>query len=453
MARKKTAKSGRLTVVNPDCAGIDIGKSFHYVAVDPDRFEDPVRKFGSFTSDLAAMAEWLSACGVTQVAMESTGVYWIPVFECLDRAGFDVLLVPPRMTKQISGRKSDVLDCQWIRQLQSYGLLRGSYRPADELCLLRSLVRQCRRLTEDRSRSVLHMQKALTEMNVQLDSVISDIMGVTGQRIVRAIVAGERDPEALAALRHARIKSSPETIAASLEGTWRAEHLFGLKQALERYDFFDMQVGACESEIMAAVEALTPPVGSDDDDGGPSDEAKSGGQAKTPKSGLQSALTGMMGVDLTAIPSIGPETALVIASEIGPDLSAFPTMQHFCSWLGLAPGTRISGDRKLRGKSRPAVNRAGQALRVAAMSARRSPTYLGARHRSRLARMDTPVAIKATAHELARLIYTMLTRGQPFVEKGIARFEEERRQRKVVHLKRKARELGLSLTEAIPEAA
>ena len=370
MVRGKRVRSGRLELVNADCAGIDIGKSSHYVAVDPDRFENPVRKFGTFTSDLAAMAAWLSGCGVQQVAMESTGVYWIPVFEYLDRAGFHVMLVPPRMTKQISGRKSDVLDCQWIRQLLSYGLLRGSYHPPDDLCLLRSLVRQCKRLTEDRSRSVLHMQKALTQMNVQLDSVISDIMGVTGERILRAIVAGERDPKALAALRHGRIKSPEETIAASLEGTWREEHLFALEQALQRYDFFDTQVAACEAKIMAAVATLAPPAGFGDNDGGPDDDTRSGGKPAGPSPGLQSALTDMMGVDLTAIPTIGPETALVIAAEIGPDLSAFPSMQHFCSWLGLAPGTRISGDRKLRGKSRPAVNRVGQALRMAAMSAR-----------------------------------------------------------------------------------
>ena len=352
MAGKKKVKSGRLTVVNADCAGVDIGKSYHYVAVDPERFENPVRKFGSFTSDLGALAQWLSACGVKQVAMESTSVYWIPMFEVLDRAGFDVMLVPPRMTKQISGRKSDVLDCQWIRQLLSYGLLRGSYRPDDGLCPLRSLVRQCKRLTEDRSRSVLHVQKALSEMNVQLDSVISDIMGVTGQRILRAIVDGERDPQVLAAMRDRRTKSSASTIASSLEGTWREEHLFALKQALERYDFFAAQVAACEAQILAALKTLSPPEAPDD--GGRGCAAKPPGKSQKPKHTLHTSLQRMMGVDLTAIPTIGPETALVIASEIGPTVSAFPTMQQFCSWLGLAPGTRISGDRRLRSKGRTA---------------------------------------------------------------------------------------------------
>ena len=451
MAGKKKVKSGRLTVVNADCAGVDVGKSHHYVAVDPERFENPVRKFGSFTCDLAALAQWLSACGVKQVAMESTSVYWIPMFEVLDRAGFDVMLVPPRMTKQISGRKSDVLDCQWIRQLLSYGLLRGSYRPDDGLCPLRSLVRQCKRLTEDRSRSVLHVQKALSEMNVQLDSVISDIMGVTGQRILRAIVDGERDPQMLAAMRDRRTKSSASTIASSLEGTWREEHLFALKQALERYDFFAAQVAACEAQILAALKTLSPPEAPDDGDRGCA--AKPPGKSQKPKHTLHTSLQRMMGVDLTAIPTIGPETALVIASEIGPTVSAFPTMQQFCSWLGLAPGTRISGDRRLRSKGRPPVNRVGQALRMAAMSARRSQSYIGAKHRSRLARMDTQVAIKATAHELARMVYLILSRGQPFVERGIECFEEERRIRQVKHLHRKARELGFSLTEATAQVA
>ena len=451
MAGKKKVKSGRLTVVHADCAGIDIGKSHHYVAVDPERFDNPVRKFGSFTSDLGAVAQWLSACGVRQVAMESTSVYWIPMFEFLDRAGFDVMLVPPRMTKQISGRKSDVLDCQWIRQLLSYGLVRGSYRPDDGLCPLRSLVRQCKRLTEDRSRSVLHLQKALTEMNVQLDSVISDLMGATGQRILRAIVDGERDPQVLAAMRDRRIKSSASTLAASLEGTWREEHLFALKQALERYDFFDAQVSACEAAILAALKALSPPEDPEDGDTGAS--APPQGKPEKANRTLHTSLRRMMGVDLTAIPTIGPETALVIACEIGPNLSAFPTMQHFCSWLGLAPGTRISGDRKLRSKGRTPVNRVGQALRMAAMSARRSQSYIGAKHRSRLARMDTRVAIKATAHELARMVYLMLSRGQPFVERGIECFEEERRSRQVKHLHRKARALGFSLTEATAPVA
>ena len=256
MARK-SRRTRRLRVVNPDCAGIDIGKDRHFVAVDPERSEEPVRSFGAFTRDLEEMAAWLASCGVTKVAMESTSVYWIPVYETLERAGFEVMLVPPRMTKQIGGRKSDVLDCQWIWQLMSYGLLRGAFRPGDEVCPLRSYARQMRRLTGDRSRCVLHMQKALTEMNVKLDSVIANIVGLTGQRILRAIIGGERDPERLATLRHRGIKADADTIAASLQGTWREEHLFALEQAMQRYDFLTQQIDDCEVRVMAEIERLT----------------------------------------------------------------------------------------------------------------------------------------------------------------------------------------------------
>ena len=455
MARK-SRRTRRLRVVNPDCAGIDIGKDRHFVAVDPERSDEPVRSFGSFTRDLEAMAAWLASCGVTKVAMESTSVYWIPVYETLERAGFEVMLVPPRMTKQIGGRKSDVLDCQWIWQLMSYGLLRGAFRPGDAVCPLRSYARQMRRLTGDRSRCVLHMQKALTEMNVRLDSVIANITGLTGQRILRAIIDGERDPERLATLRHRGIKADADTIAASLQGTWREEHLFALEQAMQRYDFLTQQIDDCEVRVMAEIERLTPP--DDPPDGGAPDPApgtisdtassRSANAATndTGREGIQPlALRKMMGVDLTAIPTVGPGTALVIASEIGPDFSAFPSAQHFCSWLALAPGTRISGGKNLPGKSSKAVNPVGQALRMAAMAARRSQTFIGAKHRARLARMDTPVAIKATARELACLVYLMVTEGQEYVEQGIGAYEKRRLNRKFAHLDRQARKLGLQL--------
>ena len=436
--------------------GIDIGKDRHFVAVDPERTEEPVRSFGAFTRDLEAMAAWLASCGVTKVAMESTSVYWIPVDETLDRAGFEVILVPPRMTKQIGGRKSDVLDCQWIWQLMSYGLLRGAFRPGDAVCPLRSYARQMRRLTEDRSRCVLHMQKALTEMNVRLDSVIANIVGLTGQRILRAIIDGERDPQRLAALRHRGIKADADTIAASLQGTWREEHLFALAQAMQRYDFLDAQIEDCEARVMAEIERLTPP--DDPPDGGAPDPA-TGTTSDTPSSrsakaatkytgqeaALARALSGMMGVDLTAIPTVGPGTALVIASEIGPDFSAFPSAQHFCSWLGVAPGTKISGGKNLPGKPPKAANPVGQALRMAAMAARRSETFIGAKHRARLARMDTPVAIKATARDLACLVYLMVTEGQEYVEQGIGAYEKRRLNRKFSHLDRQAQKLGFQL--------
>ena len=433
MAGKRKAE--RLEVVHPDCAGIDVGKRKHYVAVDPSRFEDPVRHFGAFTRDLEAMAEWLSACGVRQVAMESTGVYWIPVFELLERAGFEVHLVNPRATKQVSGRKSDVLDCQWIRQLMGYGLLRGAFRAPDELCPMRSYARQREQLIRDRSRAVQQMQKALTQMNVQLDNVLSNIMGKTGQLIVRAIVAGERDGAALARFRDRRCKADEATIAASLSGNWREEHLFALAQALARHDMLQEQIRECEARIDAELERhaadTSPPT------------------SRSRERALRERLRGMLGVDLTAIPTIGAETALTLAAEVGADLSRFPTSAHFCSWLGLAPGTRISGDKRLGGRRQGvSVNRLGQALRMAASTARNSKTAIGAAHRRRLARMDTAKAVKATAHQLARLIYAMLTRGEDYVECDLAAMETERRDRRIKNLQRQARHFNLALVPA-----
>ena len=424
-------KAAALQVVHPDCAGIDVGKRKHYVAVDGSRFERPVRHFGTFTRDLEAIADWLRSCGVRQVAMESTGVYWIPLFEVLDRAGFEVHLVNPRATKQVSGRKSDVLDCQWIRQLMRFGLLRGAFRAADELCPMRSYARQREQLVRDRSRAVQHMQKALTQMNVQLDNVLSDIMGKTGQLIVRAVVAGERDGAALAGFRNARCKADAATIAESLRGNWRDEHLFALAQALARHDMPQRQIDECEARIDAELDrharAAAPPT------------------SRSRERALRERLRGMLGVDLTAIPTVGVETALTLAAEVGADLSRFPTPAHFCSWLGLAPGTRISGDKRLGGPPARRANRLGQALRMAASTARNNKTAIGAAHRRRLARMDSAKAVKATAHQLARLIYAMLTRGEEYVERDLAEMETERRDRKIKNLQRQARYFNLAL--------
>ena len=431
-------KAERLDVVYPDCAGVDVGKRKHYVAVDPSRFERPVRNFSSFTCDLEAMASWLQECGVRQVALESTGVYWIPVFEVLDRAGFEVYLVNPKETKQVSGRKSDVLDCQWIRQLMSYGLLRGAFRPPDELCPLRSYTRQRAQLIRDRSRSVQHIQKALVQMNVQLDNVLSDIMGKTGQLIVRAIVAGERDGATLARHRDGRCKAGPAVIAASLEGNWRDEHLFALQQALERHDMLQGQIETCDKRIDAELDRLA----QDGLDDAPPTNSKVRERA------LRERLHRMLGVDLTAIPTIGVETALTFAAEIGPDLSRFPGPGQFCSWLCLAPGTRISGDKRLNGPPVKQTNRTGQALRQAATTARNNKTAIGASHRRRLQRMEKAKAVKATAHQLGRTIYAMLTHGEEYVERDLAEMETARRERQIKNLQRQARRLKLALVPA-----
>ncbi len=433
MRRKVTR---RLEIIHPDCAGIDIGGSRHFVAVDPSRSEEPVQSFGSFTDELERMGRWLHECEVRVVAMESTGVYWIPVYEVLDRMGFEVHLVNPRSTKQVSGRKSDVLDCQWLWQLMSYGLLKGAFRPSDAVCELRSYVRQRARLVRDQSRSVQHMQKALTEMNVQLANVLSDVTGKTGMRILRAIVAGERDGKKLASFRDRRVKADEQTIARSLEGTWRAEHVFALAQALERYDFYTAQIQQCQSRILSQATALSP-----DADGVAMPEGRSW------DSHMKATLHQMLGVNLTAIPAIGLETALMVASELGADLSRFPDSGHFCSWLTLAPGTRISGGKSLSGRAPKVINRLGQGLRVAAATARTSQSFIGATHRARLARLEKPRAIKATAHQLARLIYAMLTRGEEYVEKGIAHHEAVHRDRQLRALQNRARKMGFTLVE------
>lgn len=430
-----------LRLVHPHCAGIDVGKAAHYVAVPEGADERPVRSFTSFTDELHAMAAWLKSCAVDVVAMEATGVYWIPVFEVLERAGLQVYLVDARATKQVSGRKSDVLDCQWIRELMSYGLLRGAFRPSDETCVLRAYVRQRARTTRDRARCVQHMQKAMTQMNVQLDTVLSDLMGKTGQAIVRAMVAGERDGTVLARLRDRRVKADEQTLARSLQGNWREEHLFTLAQALERYDLLSRQIAQTEERIAATLSTLT-------QDRALAEELPSAPTRAARERGLRVALQAVLGVDLTAIPTIGVETALTIASEIGPDLSRFPTSEHFCSWLTLAPGTRISGGRSLKGPSVKRVNRAGQALRLAASTARHNHSFIGACHRARLRRLDSARAIKATAHQLARLLYAMLTRGEEYVDKGMAQFESERRERQLRHLQRQARHFNMALVSA-----
>ena len=444
MARKPKNKQ-RLTIVHPRCAGIDIGSREHWVAVDPEHCEEPVRCFTSFTDDLQALADWLKSLGVDVVTMEATGVYWIPLYEVLDARGFDVHLVNSRATRQVSGRKSDVLDCQWIWQLMSHGLLSGAFRPGEEVCALRAFVRQRAEKVEAHSRCIAHMQKALTQMNVQLDNVVSDLVGKTGMAILRRIVAGERDPQQLAKLRDRRLRADEATVARSLYGNWREEHLFALAQALAHYDFLGEQISACDQMIHQTLEGL-PSLSEDTPE--PVKLLRSKLRTNAQQNTLHQALHAVMGVDLCAIPTLGVDTVLVLAGEIGADLSRFPTEKQFCAWLALAPPTHISGGKHLRGRKPKVFNRAGQALRQAAANARRSESFIGASHRARLARMDTAKAIKATAHQLARLIYAMLTKGQPYVEKGIKAYEALSQDRQLRALQRKANKLGMTLTAA-----
>jgi transposase len=448
--RSISVKTGKgraaLTLTHPNAAGIDIGSASHYVAVPPDRDDEPVREFKSFTEDLERLADWLKDCGVDTVAMESTGVYWIPLFELLDARGFTVLLVNARHVKNVSGRKSDVLDCQWLQQLMTYGLLRGAFRPADGVCALRSLSRQREMLLRSQGRHVQHMQKALTQMNIQLANVISDVVGETGQKILRAIVAGERDGQVLAAMKNVRIRASREEIAKSLQGNWRAEHLFALKQALALFDFIGTQLTECDAEIEAQMKRL------EVHDGEPEKSKRRGRARNAPKFNLRELMFKMCGVDLTRIDGIDITTALTVISEVGPDMSRFQTVKHFTSWLGLCPGTKITGGKVMSGKTKRVANRAAQALRLAAAALRTSQSALGAYFRRMCARMDKPKAVTAAAHKLARLIYTMLTKGEEYTDQGQDYFEERYRERVVRQLSLRAEKLGLKLV-ADPQSA
>ena len=359
-----------LTLKHPNAAGIDVGAESHFVAVPPDRDDEPVREFRSFTEDLHRIAQWLSNCGVDIVAMESTGVYWIALYEFLESKGFTVYLVNARHVKNVSGRKSDVLDCQWIQQLMSYGLLSGAFRPADEICALRAVSRQREMLLKYQSQHVQHMQKALAQMNIQIVNVIADIVGETGQKIVRAIIAGQRDPYTLASLRNYRVKASEEEIAKSLQGNWRQEHLFSLKQAVALFDAYSEQLRQCDCQLQKMLQELKRY------EGVPIYSKARSRKKNAPQFDLRSYLVGMCGVDLTRIDGIEVTTALKIMAEVGPDLSRFPSVKHFTSWLGICPGTKISGGKKLSGKSRAGANRAAQALRLAAHALRASKSAL-----------------------------------------------------------------------------
>ena len=428
-----------LTITHPNAAGIDIGSAAHYVAVPPDRDDEPVREFTSFTVDLEAIADWLTACRVDTVAMESTGVYWIPLYELLESRGFTVLLVNARHVKNVSGRKSDVLDCQWLQQLLTYGLLRGAFRPADQVCVLRALWRQRGMLLRSQGRHVQHMQKALTQMNIQLANVIADVVGETGQKILRAIVAGERDGRVLAALKNVRIRASEDEIAKSLQGNWRCEHLFALKQALGAFDFVGTQLAEVDREIEAQLKVLQV------HEGDPAKGKKRGRARNAPKFDLRTQLFRMCGVDLTRINGIDVTTALAVVSETGSDMSRFPSVKHFTCWLGLCPGTKITGGTTISGKTKRCANRAAQALRLAAAALRSSQSALGAYFRRLSARMDKPKAVTAAAHKLARLIYTMLTKGEEYTDQGQDYYEERYREQALRHLAHKAEKMGMRL--------
>jgi transposase len=433
-----------LEQINLNAAGLDIGAAEIWVSVPEDRDDQPVRVFPTFTVDLQRLADWLTACGIETVAMESTGVYWIPVYDILEARGFKVYLVNARHIKNVSGRKTDVLDCQWIRQLHTYGLLNGSFRPESDMLALRSYLRHRDSLIRYRSAHIQQMQKALQLMNLQLTNVISDITGQTGMQIIRAMVAGEQDPVKLAQYRDPRCRSSQDELAKALTGHYRPEHLFMLKQAVELYDVYTEQMRACDAEIERQYSAIKPifdeplpPL--------PPASKKHRRQGNAPDYDLRAYLYQLTGVDLTLIDGLEVLSIQTILAEVGLDMSQWPSVKHFTSWLRLAPNNDVSGGRVLRRSTPKTQNRATQAFRMAAQSLSHSQSALGGYYRRMRAKHGAPKAITATAHKLARIFYYMLKDRKSYNDPGQDYYEQKYRERVINNLKRRAKELGLEL--------
>jgi transposase len=451
LERKLSAEDPGLEIVNRNVAGIDVGNESHFVAVPPGRDAQPVQEFGSWMADLERMAEWLKACRIEKVVMQSTGVYWIALFDVLEARGFKICLANARHTKNLPGRKSDVQESQWLLKLHTYGLLRDSFRPPDEIRALRSLWRLRDRHVKEAARAVQHMQKSMITMNVQLSNAISDISGVTGPAIIRAILAGERDSGKLAKLRDWRVKATEEEVARSLEGNWREDMLFELKQAVEAYDFYQKQIAACDQrlqELMAGlptreVETAAPAI----EAAKPVRKKRAHGKQKNaPRFDLHAELERVCGVDLTGIDGIDVMTAQTIVAELGTDFTRWKDEAHFASWLGLSPSRDVSGGKIVRqGTLKKVKNRVATALRTAANTLLHSDSYLGARFRSLQTRRGAPKAIKAMARYLACLIYRMFIRGQAWVDRGAREFENRRAQHELSALQRKAAAQGFKL--------
>jgi transposase len=445
--QQKVVKLEALKHINLNAAGLDIGAAQIYAAVPEDRDTQSVRAFPTYTQDLYALADWLDACGIDTVAMESTGVYWIPIYEILDERGFEVLLVNARHIKNVPGRKSDVLDCQWIQQLLTYGLLHGSFRPADHICALRALVRHRDMLIRYRSAHIQHMQKALLLMNVQLTNVLSDTTGVTAMKIIRGIVSGNHDPHTLAQHRDYRCDKSQDDIAKALEGNYRTEHLFALQQALELFDLYSLKIKDCDAHIEAMYSSFEPQV--DFLDKPLLDHKPVKPRGNEPHFDLRLSLYQLAGVDLTLIPGINTLTAQTILSEIGLDMSRWPSAKHFSSWLSVCPYNDITGGKVTRSGTKKSQNRAAKALRMAAHSLSRTDSYLGAFYRRIKARSDAPTAVTATAHKIARTIYSMLKNHTEYIDPGADFYEQQYRHRAIKNLQRKAHKLGFTVVPTV----
>ncbi len=447
MRQKRAGKKGAvpsLQCIEPNAAGIDVGATEIYVALPPDRDRNPVRCFTTFTEDLQALAAWLLACRIRTVALESTGVYWLPLFQILEARGLEVCLVNSQHVKHVPGRKSDVADCQWLQYLHSVGLLRSSFRPEDAICQVRSLLRHRDGLIEMAAEHVQHMQKALSQMNLQLHHVLSDLTGLSGLAILDAILAGERNPQVLAGLRDWRVKASPETIAKALVGDYRREHLFTLRQSLEAYRHYQTLVAACDREIEEHLKEFDNKIDIEKHPLGPEPHPRKP-RGNEFRFDLRTHLYRILGVDLTAVPGLHSITIHTLLAEIGPDLSRFPNAAAFASWLGLCPQNKKSGGKILSAKTRRTTNRANRALRLAAQALKNSQSYLGAYHRKMRARLGAAQAITATAHKLARIVFHLLTTGQPYDESIFAAEEQRRRTRIENRLRHQAREFGFQL--------
>ena len=436
-----------LPLIEPNAAGIDIGHREHWCAVPSGRCEKPVRSFGTFTEDLEKMADWLHQCGIKTVAMESTGVYWIPAFQILERRGFAVCLVNARHVKNVSGRKSDVLDCQWLQRLHSFGLLNASFRPEDQMCVLRSFLRYRDELVGARSVQCQHLQKALQQMNVQLHQVLSDVTGVSGLRIIQAILAGERDAKVLARLADCRVRASQATIEKALRGDYRVEQLFLLQSAFDLYQTYEQKIHLCDEQIIAQLAKLPARVDLKVKPVPPRKPGRPKLMDMVAGTDLREELYRCAGVDLTAIEGIGVLTAQVLISEIGLDMTRWRSEKHFASWLGLCPDNRISGGKVLSSHTRHVLNPVADALRIAATTLQNSKTALGAFYRRMRARLGAASAITATAHKLARLVYRLLKHGEAYVQQGMESYEHKYRQRLLYNLKKTAASLGWELTQ------
>ena len=440
--RTKSKPAG-LPIIHERAAGIDIGSRFHVVAVSPDLSDEPVRTFQAFTGDLQRMADWLVDIGIQTVAMESTGVYWVVAYEVLEARGIAVILANAREARAVPGRKSDVNDAQWLQRLHACGLLRASFRPGRDIAALRAYLRSRERHLDYAAAHIQHMQKALTFMNLQLHHVISDITGATGIRIIRSIVAGERDPDVLAGMRDTRRKASAETVRASLVGNYQPEHLFALTQALALYDFYQKCVDECDEQIERAVAALNAERRIPE-----APLPKPRHRTKQPNGinfDVRSAMYQLAGTDLTQIHGIGPFLALRLVAECGTELTRWPTAKHFTSWLTLSPGCKISGGKVLASYTRKSSNRVTAALRLAAVTVGRTNTALGAFYRRLAARIGNAKAVTATARKIAVLFYNSMQFGIDYRDPGADHYEQQYRERVLKQLHRRAAQFGLAL--------